>query len=47
LRRYGHVVKYTMKVLGVLLLILGLLLFSSLYSAVSLRIGSVFASLDP
>jgi cytochrome c-type biogenesis protein len=42
LKRYGHVVKYAMRVLGVLLLVVGLLLVTNYYSTLTQRLGFLF-----
>jgi cytochrome c-type biogenesis protein len=42
LKRYAHVVQYTMKVMGILLLVVGLLLFSGYYGFVTARLGMIF-----
>ena len=42
LKRYGQVVKYSMRVLGGLLVVLGLLMFTNYYTFVTERIGSIF-----
>jgi len=39
LKRYAYVVRYTMKAMGVLLLLMGLLLFSGYYGMVTARLG--------
>ena len=39
LRRYGHIVKYSMKILGTLLIIVGLLLITSYFGKLSLMLG--------
>jgi len=44
LKRYGHIVKYTMRVLGVLLVVIGLLLFTNYYTFIIERLGSLFSS---
>jgi cytochrome c-type biogenesis protein len=42
LKRFGYLVKYSMKILGVLLIIIGIMLFTSYFSTLSLRIGQFF-----
>ena len=39
LKRYGHFVRYSMKILGVLLIIIGLLLVTSYFGTLSLMLG--------
>lgn len=41
LKRFSHIVRYSMKVMGILLIIIGVLLFSSYYSTLSLRLGQL------
>jgi len=43
LKRFSHIVRYSMKVMGILLIIIGGLLFSSYYSTLSLRLGQLIA----
>jgi cytochrome c-type biogenesis protein len=43
LKRFTYVVKYSMKIMGMLLVIIGVLLFSSYYSTLSLRLGQLIA----
>jgi cytochrome c-type biogenesis protein len=43
LKRFSHIVRYSMKVMGILLIIIGVLLFSSYYSTLSLRLGQLIA----
>ncbi len=40
LKRYGHLVRYSMKILGVSLIIVGLLLVTSYFGKISLMLGS-------
>ena len=42
LKRYGYVVKYTMKIMGVLLIVIGFLLVTSYFNRVSQWIGQLF-----
>ncbi len=42
LKRYGYVVKYTMKILGVLLIIIGILMLTSYFNRVSEWMGQLF-----
>ena len=42
LKRYGYVVKYTMKILGVLLIIIGILMLTSYFNKVSEWMGQLF-----
>jgi cytochrome c-type biogenesis protein len=42
LKRYGHVVKYSMRVLGALLIAMGILLVTNYYTFVTERLGSIF-----
>jgi cytochrome c-type biogenesis protein len=42
LKRYGSIVRYSMKVLGVLLIIIGVLLFTSYYNVITFKIGQLF-----
>ena len=39
LKRYGHLVRYSMKILGILLIIVGLLLITSYFGRLSLLLG--------
>ncbi|MEI6155478.1 MAG: cytochrome c biogenesis protein CcdA [Deltaproteobacteria bacterium] len=41
LKRYGHLVRYSMKILGILLVIIGLLLITSYFGTLSLMLGQV------
>jgi cytochrome c-type biogenesis protein len=41
LKRFSHIVRYSMKVMGILLIIIGVLLFSSYYGTLSLRLGQL------
>jgi len=41
LRRYGYMVKYSMKILGGMLIIVGLLLITSYFGKLSLILGQV------
>jgi len=41
LKRYGHLVRYSMKILGILLIIIGLLLITSYFGTLSLILGQV------
>ncbi|MCX5803086.1 MAG: cytochrome c biogenesis protein CcdA [Proteobacteria bacterium] len=43
LKKFSHIVRYSMKVMGILLIIIGVLLFSSYYSTLSLRLGQLIA----
>jgi len=42
LKRFGYLVKYSTKILGVLLIIIGAILFTSYFSTLSLRVGQFF-----
>ncbi|MCX5813276.1 MAG: cytochrome c biogenesis protein CcdA [Proteobacteria bacterium] len=42
LKKFGYLVKYSMKILGVLLIIIGILLFTSYFSTLSLWVGQLF-----
>jgi cytochrome c-type biogenesis protein len=42
LKRFGYVVKYAIKIMGILLVIIGLLLFTNYYSVLSQRLGFIF-----
>jgi cytochrome c-type biogenesis protein len=42
LRKYGHIVRYTTKVLGILLLVLGLLLVTGYYGLLTAKLGALF-----
>ncbi|MBA4417326.1 MAG: cytochrome C biogenesis protein [Syntrophus sp. (in: bacteria)] len=42
LRRFGYVVKYSMRVMGILLIVIGFLLFTNYYSLITQRLGSIF-----
>lgn len=42
LKRYGYVVKYTMKIMGVLLIVIGVLLLTSYFNRVSEWMGQLF-----
>jgi cytochrome c-type biogenesis protein len=42
LKRFGFLVKYSIKFLGVLLIIIGVMLFTSYFSTLSLRVGQYF-----
>ena len=41
LKRYGYIARYATKIMGILLIIIGLLLFTSYYSTLSLRFGQI------
>ena len=41
LKRYGHVVKYAMRILGALLILIGLLLVTNYYSFITELLGSL------
>lgn len=43
LKRYGSIVRYSMKILGVLFVVIGILFFSSYYSFFMNRLGLLFA----
>jgi cytochrome c-type biogenesis protein len=42
LKRFGYIVRYSMKILGVLLIIIGIMLITSYFSTLSLRVGQYF-----
>ena len=42
LKRYGQVVRYAMRVLGALLVIIGILLVTNYYTLVTERLGTLF-----
>lgn len=44
LKRFGHIVKYSVKILGVLLIIVGLMLSTSYFSTLSLWLGHLLPS---
>lgn len=43
LKRFGYIVKYSMKILGILLIIIGVMLFTSYFSLFSLWAGQLFS----
>ncbi len=43
LKHYGSLVRYSMKIMGVLLLVIGLLLFTSYYNVVVFKLGQLFS----
>jgi len=47
LKRFGYLVKYSMKILGTLLIIIGIMLFSSYFSTLSLWVGQLFPVINP
>ncbi|MCX5806414.1 MAG: cytochrome c biogenesis protein CcdA [Proteobacteria bacterium] len=42
LKRFGYLVRYSMKILGILLIIIGLMLFTSYFNTLNLWVGQIF-----